>query len=201
MNDNALIVFTRNPELGKCKTRLAKTIGNSAALDIYKYLLKHTAEISKQIEADRYVFYSEDIIENDIWDKKYFKKQLQSGDDLGKRMLNAFKYLFEIGHSKVIIIGSDLLDLTKDIIDQAIDELDHNEFVFGPAQDGGYYLLGLKSLNEQLFQNKNWGTNTVLKASLKDLSNSKVSLLKELNDIDTLEDIKPYDELKQFYNS
>lgn len=62
MNDNALIVFTRNPELGKCKTRLAKTIGNSAALDIYKYLLKHTAEISKQIEADRYVFYSEDII-------------------------------------------------------------------------------------------------------------------------------------------
>lgn len=201
MNNIALIVFTRNPELGKCKTRLASAIGDEAALRIYEYLLKHTAEISKQVLADRYVFYSENICENDLWDKKHFNKRLQNGEDLGERMLNAFKYVFEKGYSKAIIIGSDLLDLEADIVDLAIKDLDTHDCVIGPAQDGGYYLLGLTSLNEELFKDKNWGTNTVLVDSLNDLQNSNVSLLKELNDIDTFEDIKPYEELKQFYNS
>jgi glycosyltransferase A (GT-A) superfamily protein (DUF2064 family) len=116
MNNIALIVFTRNPELGKCKTRLASAIGDEAALRIYEYLLKHTAEISKQVLADRYVFYSENICENDLWDKEHFNKRLQNGEDLGERMLNAFKYVFGKGHSKVIIIGSDLLDLEADIV-------------------------------------------------------------------------------------
>ena len=83
----ALIIFTRNPELGKCKTRLAKTIGNENALEVYKYLLNHTASISKNVTADRYVFYSENIINEDLWDSNIFRKKLQKGDDLGQRML------------------------------------------------------------------------------------------------------------------
>jgi rSAM/selenodomain-associated transferase 1 len=198
---NALIIFTRNLELGKCKTRLAKTVGDQSALDIYKYLLQHTADIAKTVDVNRYVFYSENIHPDDIWSNTHFIKKLQTGNDLGERMQNAFEELLETGYQKVIIIGSDLLDLNTEIIKQAYNELDHQDVVIGPAEDGGYYLLGMKVMHEQLFKNKAWGTETVRAASLKDLQNSNVSLLKELNDIDTFEDMKHYDQLKPFYET
>jgi hypothetical protein len=72
---NALIIFTRNPELGKCKTRLAATIGDAAALEVYTFLLRHTAEISAATQADKFVFYSEKKRENDLWDEATFRKK------------------------------------------------------------------------------------------------------------------------------
>ncbi len=195
----ALIIFTRNPEIGKCKTRLAKSIGDENALEVYKYLLNHTASISKDIKADRYVFYSENIKKEDLWDSDIFRKKLQKGDDLGERMSNAFSELLEIGYEKVIIIGSDLLDLDADLVHTAFAQLDFNDIVIGPAIDGGYYLLGMKDLYHKLFKNKEWGTSSVLKDTLDDLHNSKIHLLKELNDIDTFEDMQQYIELTKFY--
>ncbi len=196
----ALIIFTRNPELGKCKTRLAKTIGDKNALEVYKFLLNHTASISKEVKADRYVFYSENIKNEDLWDSGLFRKKLQKGDDLGERMANAFAELLEIGYEKVVIIGSDLLDLDADLVNTAFAQLDFNDSVIGPALDGGYYLLGLKNLYHNLFKNKAWGTSSVLKDTLNDLQSSKIHLLKELNDIDTFEDMQHYKELTKFYN-
>ncbi len=198
---NALIIFTRNPVLGKCKTRLAKTIGDTAALDIYKYLLKHTSEISKNTKGDKFVFYSESIKKDDLWDPSFFKKKLQEGPELGARMENAFSELFQLNYEKVIIIGSDLLDLTTAHIEEAFHLLNTNDVVIGPAKDGGYYLLGLKSPCSKIFRNKLWGTASVLKDTINDIQNSTFSLLEELNDIDTFEDIKPYQELKIFYNT
>lgn len=198
---NALIIFTRNPELGKCKTRLAKTIGDENALEVYKYLLQHTASISEVIQADRYVFYSEHIIDNDIWDSKKFRKKMQKGSDLGERMLNAFSGLLNRGYEKVAIIGSDLLDLDSGVIETAFRQLDFNDVVIGPAQDGGYYLLAMKALFDHLFKNKNWSTASVLDATLDDLRQHKVYLLKTLNDIDTFEDMQPYHQLNKFYTT
>ncbi|MFG6685683.1 TIGR04282 family arsenosugar biosynthesis glycosyltransferase [Mariniflexile sp. HNIBRBA6329] len=196
---NAIIVFTRNPELGKCKTRLAKTVGNESALEIYKHLLKHTAYIAKNTSADKYVFYSETIQKNDLWDASIFRKKLQEGQDLGAKMQNAFSYVFSLGFQKVIIIGSDLLDLTPKHIQLAFEALDENNVVIGPAKDGGYYLLGMTSINQALFKNKAWGTSTVLKDTLNDLQKSNVFLLEELNDIDTFEDMEHYQELEKYY--
>ncbi|WP_298900503.1 TIGR04282 family arsenosugar biosynthesis glycosyltransferase [uncultured Psychroserpens sp.] len=201
MTESALIIFTRNPELGKCKTRLAKTLGDQSALDIYKYLLQHTVNIAKKTEADRYVFYSESINYNDIWSNDFFNKKLQNGSDLGMRMLNAFNELLNLGYKKVIIIGSDLLDLNERVIAEASSALDYHDVVIGPAEDGGYYLLGLKKMYPKLFKNKDWGTETVRQDTLKDLQNGNVHLLKELNDIDTFDDMKHYHQLKQFYNT
>lgn len=198
---NALIIFTRNPELGKCKTRLAKVIGDEAALEIYKYLLDHTAEISKNIKADKFVFYSDDIKKEDLWNKDIFRKKLQYGIDLGARMENAFTELFELNYEKVIIIGSDLLDLKTKHVDDAFQLLETNELVVGPAKDGGYYLLGMKSLHLNIFKNKVWGTSNVFKDTVKDIQNSTYALMEELNDIDTFEDIKPYQQLRKFYNT
>jgi len=196
----ALIIFTRNPELGQVKTRLAKTIGDSATLKIYTYLLEHTATVSKQVKVDKYVFYSENIMKNDLWDDDIFRKKLQNGTDLGARMYNAFAELFGLGYGKVLIIGSDLLDLNEQHIENAFNQLNQHEIVLGPSQDGGYYLLGMKTMHPKIFQNKVWGTNTVLADTLSDLQHNDLELLEELNDIDTFEDMKHYKQLEQFYH-
>lgn len=185
-----MLIFTRNPELGKVKTRLAATIGDENALEIYNYLLLHTKNIVCKIEADKRVLYSENIQENDIWDKLIFDKKLQNGNDLGEKMKNAFDDGFKEEYEKIIIVGSDLNDLEVSDIENAFAELEKNEVVIGPAEDGGYYLLGLKFIPNGIFSNKNWSTETVLKETLEEIQHLKYSLLKTKNDIDTIEDIK-----------
>ncbi len=194
----ALIIFTRNPELGKVKTRLAKSVGDESALNIYKFLLKHTVEITEKLNVDKYVFYSENIHRDDIWNPDIFRKKLQSGNDLGERMQNAFSEMFVLGYEKVMIVGSDIYELQQKDIENAYDALETTPFVIGPATDGGYYLLGMKELNSEIFQNKDWGTTTVLKATLKDLKSGKYVLLEERNDVDYYEDIKNVDAFQQF---
>lgn len=186
---NLLLIFTRNPELGKAKTRLAKTVGDETALEIYKFLLERTKDVSSKVNADKAVYYSVKIRENDIWNPEVYQKHKQFGEDLGIRMLNAFKNGFEAGYEKVMIIGSDLYDLSEKNIEKAFIELDQNDVVIGPAEDGGYYLLGMNSLQENVFKNKEWGTASVRKDTLKDLTDKKVKLLEFKNDIDVYEDI------------
>lgn len=186
---NLLLIFTRNPELGKAKTRLAKTVGNEIALEIYKFLLERTRDISLKVNADKAVYYSVKIRENDIWSPNNYQKHQQFGEDLGIRMLNAFKNGFETGYEKVMIIGSDLYDLSEKNIEKAFAALDQNDVVIGPAEDGGYYLLGMNALQENVFKNKEWGTASVRKDTLHDLTDKKVKLLEFKNDIDVYEDI------------
>ena len=196
MKTNALIIFVRNPELGKVKTRLAITIGNEKALEVYKDLLSHTMTITQTIDCDKFVFYDNSIDLNDIWSTNLFEKKIQFGADLGAKMQNAFQELFNLGYKNCIIVGSDLFDLQAKHINQAFHKLERNDAVIGPAEDGGYYLLGLKKIIPALFSNKNWGTETVLKDTLKDLSSCSVNLLEILNDIDTIEDL----EKSKYYN-
>ena len=198
MSKNLLIVFTRNPELGKVKTRLAKTVGNATTLKIYIFLLERTRDIAVQVSADKAVYYSVKVRENDIWDANNFQKHQQVGEDLGIRMLHAFKNGFKAGYEKVMIIGSDLYDLTAETIENAFIALEDNEVVIGPAEDGGYYLLGMNSLEEKVFKNKNWGTETVRKNTLEELKDKKVFLLGELNDVDVFEDIEHHPAFQTF---
>ncbi len=199
---NLLLIFTRNPELGKAKTRLAKTVGDETALKIYKFLLQKTRNISSKVNADKAVYYSVEVRENDIWDASIYQKYQQKGEDLGIRMLNAFKNGFDTDYEKVLIIGSDLYDLSSKNIEKAFEELDNNDVVIGPAKDGGYYLLGMKKLHASVFKNKNWGTETVRKATLQDLIYQKVKLLDQKNDIDVYEDIIDIPEIMEaFINS
>ena len=195
MSDKLVMVFTRNPELGKVKTRLAKTIGNQAALNIYKYLLEHTEKIIRSIDSDKAVFYTNSIENNDLWNDSVYQKHLQQGDDLGLKMSNAFKNAFNENYKKVIIVGSDLPDLKEHHINDAFEQLENHDIALGPAHDGGYYLMGMKKMNELVFLNKEWGTSTVLGDTLKELVNKNVFLLEALNDIDVYEDLKNYDSL------
>jgi len=184
------MVFVRNPQLGSVKTRLAATVGDKVALEIYIELMRHTAEVTNKVSADKKVFYSEKIEKNDVWTEMNFSKALQTKGTLGQRMEKAFITAFEKGYKKVLIVGSDLYSLKASHIEKALHQLDKKEVVIGPAQDGGYYLLGLKKNLPALFCNKSWGTSTVLKETLTDLKLKSIFLMEPLNDIDNFEDLK-----------
>lgn len=194
----ALIIFVKNPELGKVKTRLAKTVGDESALNIYKFLLKHTAEITETLQVDKYVFYAENIEQDDVWNPDIFRKKLQKGKDFGERMKNAFSEIFDMGYESVILIGCDVYNLIKNDLENAFNALQDNPFVIGPAADGGYYLLGKQKPFNTLFENKNWYSNTVLKETLNDLRDKKYILLDERNVVDFYNDIKNIAEFQQF---
>ncbi|MCK0157366.1 TIGR04282 family arsenosugar biosynthesis glycosyltransferase [Cellulophaga sp. F20128] len=197
-NHNLLLIFTRNPELGKCKTRLATKVGDEIALDIYKFLLAHTVAITKNVDATKQVHYSTSIWENDIWENDIFDKKLQSGEDLGIRMQNAFKQGFEEGYQNIIVVGSDMYDIETNDIENAFEQLSKHDFVIGPAEDGGYYLLGMRIFNTAVFKNKKWGTETVLNDTLNDLNNNTLKLLTPKNDVDYYEDIKDIEVFQPF---
>ena len=186
----AIIIFVRNPELGKVKTRLAKEIGDAKALQVYTELLQHTHTITSHLDCDRFVFYTDVINENDLWNDG-FEKKLQEGESLGDRMLLAFFELFQQGYSKIVIVGSDCPELTPFIIEDAFDKLDTSDVVIGPSTDGGYYLLGLTKLIPPLFATKQWSTGTVLADTINDIAllRKSYSLLTELSDIDTAQDL------------
>ena len=184
---DALIIFVRNPELGKVKTRLAATVGDKQALDIYCHLLNHTMEQARKIDADKFVFYHQQITADDIWNRNGFYKKLQIGASLGDKMKAAFDEIFKASYTKIMIIGSDCLQLNSTIINVGFGLLDGHDTVIGPATDGGYYLLGMKKNYGFLFNNKIWSTETVFDESMKDMQQHHLSsgLLPLLTDIDT----------------
>ena len=185
----ALILFVRTPEKGKVKTRIAAIAGDDAALEIYQRLLQHTQQITAPLSCDKYVFYADRIETDDLWNG--YNKQLQPGTDLGNRMLAAFSCLFKKGYQRVCIIGSDCYDLSTTIIEQAFTELSKTDLVIGPANDGGYYLLGMKDGVKDIFQGIAWSTEKVLEQTIAQITASGFgySLLPVLSDVDTAADV------------
>jgi len=114
-------------------------------------------------------------------------------------MQNAFAEGFHLGYSKIIIIGSDLYDIETKDLEQAFNVLNNHEIVIGPAEDGGYYLLGMKQLHPKLFKNKNWGTATVLQDTINELKKSNYKLLEKRNDVDLYSDIKDHPAFIPFF--
>lgn len=164
---------------------MAATLGDETALDIYKFLLEHTVNITKNLAADKETWYSEEIWEDDIWPSSLYHKRLQKGASLGDRMAKAFQEGFEHGYERIIIIGSDLYDLKTKDVSNAFNRLKQHDYVIGPAEDGGYYLLGMTKFTPELFQSKNWGgSDSVLTDTLNDLMNKDYVRLDLRNDID-----------------
>jgi rSAM/selenodomain-associated transferase 1 len=192
-----LIIFAKNAEYGKVKTRLAATIGNEQALLVYQKLSEHTIAITNKISADKIVYYSDSIVENDEWKNNIYQKKLQSGNNLGDRMKNAFKSSFTAGYQKVIIIGTDCFELNEGLISIAFEKTNDDDLVLGPAKDGGYYLLGMKNFYPSLFENIEWSSVKVLKQTLSAAMrlNLSVFLLPQLSDIDQEADLKDYSAL------
>jgi uncharacterized protein len=188
---HALMIFVKNLVHGKVKTRLAASVGNEMALNIYRQLLEHSRCVTETLPVDKIVFYAEQIVEQDMWSNEIYEKQLQAGNDLGERMKNAFSFAFNKGYSKVVIIGTDCPSLTGNIIEDAFKKLETADAVIGPAFDGGYYLLGLKQAHSFLFEHMQWSTAGVLAATIERCRQHGLafSLLQELHDIDEEKDL------------
>lgn len=186
-----LIIFYRNPRAGAVKTRLAATVGNERALNIYNKLALRTRDITSNISIDKTVFYSELIDDDDIWSGSAYSKAIQEGDNLGERMMHAFHSGFETGHNRICIIGTDCLELDAKIIESAFRSLESVDAVIGPAHDGGYYLLGTRRLFPQLFTNKQWSTSRVYEDTVRDFHSLglKFKQLKILRDVDVEGDV------------
>jgi rSAM/selenodomain-associated transferase 1 len=195
--DNAIIVFTRFPVEGKVKTRLAKDMGDKFAVSFYRVCAEHTfTELLKVKEtgSELFLFCSEESEIEQVmnWAGNNFKYYSQQGSDLGIKMYNAFDTVFKKEYKKVIIIGTDAPDVSMNIIQSAISVLDNYSVVIGPANDGGYFLLGFKSKLIDLFSGIEWSTDSVFDNTIEKLNNSKTNyfILEELTDIDTLEDLQ-----------
>jgi len=190
---DSIIIFIKNIERGKVKTRLAATVGDDQALKIYEALLEHTQKVVRAVNAERFLFYSSFIEKKDSWSGNFFNKKVQSQGDLGSRMSNAFLDVFEVD-GKAIIVGSDCASLTPEIIKTALEKLDEYPFVVGPTFDGGYYLLGMNSYEPSVFEDIEWSTETVFPTTLLRMASLKkrCSFLPQLSDIDYEEDWLKY---------
>jgi len=197
----ALAIFCKTPERGFVKTRLAASVGNQKALEIYLDLLRITDQETKPFSSSRHLFLVsalEDSIEQmqstlqqqDLFIDPKINFAIQQGEDLGQRMFAAFKNLFK-NHRSVVLIGCDLPDLTSALISKAFDALQSNDLVIGPSCDGGYYLIGLKKEMPDLFKEISWSSEKVLKQTLEraERLSLKVQLLEKLRDIDTVDDL------------
>ncbi|AXE19224.1 glycosyltransferase [Runella rosea] len=200
----SVIVFVKNPILGKVKTRVAATVGNEKAVNVYVELLQHTKNVMKEWIGDAVeftqkrvcVYYGDFINDNDLWNAPFFEKKLQcESPDLGDRMKAAFETELKIADC-VVIVGSDCLAIRSEHLSSAFAALETHEVVIGPADDGGYYLLGMKDLHRSLFENKSWSQPTLLQETITDLAqmsqhnndSAGYYLLETLSDIDTWED-------------
>ncbi len=192
LSTTALVIFVRNPISGQVKTRLAKDIGDERALAIYLQLLQHTLEITRGLSFRKFIYYADEVSDYDLWSVPGYTKRKQNGNDLGERMLNSFKELFDQGFTRIIIIGSDCLQLKTETLEEAVALLESNNAVIGPASDGGYYLLGLTKFYPDLFTNKPWSTEKVFAKTIDDFINHGISysLLEELSDIDDVTDLE-----------
>ncbi|MDQ6814699.1 MAG: TIGR04282 family arsenosugar biosynthesis glycosyltransferase [Bacteroidota bacterium] len=189
--ENALIIFVRNAVKGEVKTRLSEGLGQDKTLEVYKFLLAYTRDLALACDCSHFVFYSSYIHVQDVFDDDRFTKFVQEGEDLGDRMKNAFRKVFDLGCKKVCIIGSDCYELEAAIINEAFEKLNSTDIVIGPASDGGYYLLGMKQVNDELFTRKLWGSSSVLDETIASITNASLAFekLSVLNDIDTVDDL------------
>lgn len=194
--DKHLIVFAKNPVLGKVKTRIAVTMGDSQAMDVYNSLLSLTVSNTLVVSSLKWVYYSEFKDSNDVFSSAGFNKRVQVPGDLGIKMATAFEEIFSEypQGAKVVLIGSDCPTLTNEIIEQAYLALDDHSVVLGPTVDGGYYLVGMKAYFPEIFNDITWSTDVVLAETLAIIHKMQLSvaLLPKLNDIDTEADWKNY---------
>lgn len=190
MKSKQLIIFVKNKIPGKVKTRLAAGIGLEKAMEVYDKLLQYTHNTTRCLDCDKNVYFSERMENDCLWADGNFRLSIQQGLNQGERMQHAFDHFFAEGAEKVCLIGADTFEIKAEIIKEAFDILQNHDVVLGPASDGGFYLLGMKELQPELFHHKNWSTEGILSQTLADIQllNLKYALLPELQIINQKED-------------
>jgi rSAM/selenodomain-associated transferase 1 len=195
-NDQCVIAFLKVPQRAPVKTRLSKSLDQEIVVSLYKNFV---LDVLGMLQTGRHTtvicFYPPQALhEITSWlgcDHDYLPQQ---GDDLGKRMANAFDSIFQKGFRQVLLLGTDFPDLPGSIVDEAFESLHKNDAVIGPAVDGGYYLIGfnLHSFLPEVFDKIPWGSDTVFQKTITVLGSnrSRIHVLPPWRDIDTYQDLQ-----------
>jgi hypothetical protein len=196
----ALLIFAKYPEPGKVKTRLAASLGAGAAASLYEMFIRKVLETAARSGAPKiFVAMSPEtkmasFREKFPGDYELFAQIASS--DLGERIIAAARHVFAQSCSRVLIIGTDSPNLLLAFLEEANRALDSHDIVIGPAEDGGYYLIGMKHVQTALFEGIAWSTSEVLAQTLEraDAQKLRVHLLPQWYDVD---DLPSYQRLKQ----
>jgi len=192
-----LIVFVKSPIAGQCKTRLAPLLGLHKANEFYKTLVEQCFDKIQHINNIDIAIYATPDTRHPFVQAlgKRFTGTIktQQGNDLGERMYTAMHKSLQ-HYSQVVLIGTDCPVISQHYIEQAFEALKLNNIVFGPAEDGGYVLIGAREVQRPLFQGINWGTDKVLAQNLHNCRTCAYNthLLETLWDIDTPDDFLRY---------
>ncbi len=195
-SSRAIIIMTRYPEPGRVKTRLIPALGAASAALLHQRMVEHTMltvrGFTLVFPTVIFVFFhggSEVLMASWLGDEAEYSPQADG--NLGDKMRAAFHAVFNRGFKAVTMIGSDCPAIDSHILRQAFSSLAQADMVVGPSVDGGYYLLGLKQVYDQLFEGIGWGSNEVLTQTLSAARNQRITVncLPELRDIDRPEDL------------
>jgi rSAM/selenodomain-associated transferase 1 len=193
--ERCVLLFVRNPEKGVIKSRLARDLGEDAVVSLYKDFVFDVLKTLKRGGYSLEICYYPPDAERQVsqWLGKDFSYMPQEGKDLGERMHRAFIRAFSKGFLRVLLIGSDIPDISDAIIDEAF-QAEDSDAVLGPSFDGGYYLIGFRqnTLLPEIFYGMDWGTSIVYEKTMSvfEKRNYKVHLLPKLRDIDRLGDLR-----------
>ncbi len=188
-----ILVFARAPVKGRVKTRLIPALGPAGALALYEKLLGHTLETVRHSRLAPAVLCCSPDLQHEFFRQhsKDFVLYQQQGQDLGERMERAICHGLQEAQA-VVLIGSDCPAIDATCLARAFDALTEHDVVIGPAEDGGYVLIGMKRPRSGLFENIDWGSDRVLAQTRERLETLGLSWaeLPALPDIDRPEDLK-----------
>jgi rSAM/selenodomain-associated transferase 1 len=192
----AIILMTRLPKPGSTKTRLMPHLEPQQCAELHECFLKDYESCFKQIPQDITIFIAY-APENESEDYlKPLPKQgirfIQKGDSLGERMANCFLEVFSRGFTDAVLVGSDIPHIQPEVFLSAFDSLERQDLVIGPTYDGGYYLVGMKTLYVDVFTpDVKWGNLSVLESTFNKVNQLGLSLelLDKYRDLDTIEDV------------
>lgn len=203
LKDSALIMMTRLPRPGRVKTRLAATVGDETAAEFYRLCAEGLFRESQRLPqvVRRYIFYAdaEDAARVRAWAGDGFRYEAQPAGNLGRRLASAFYTVFEQGARRAVVVGTDVPDLSAGVIERALALLERYPLVIGPDHGGGYYLLGMRMLYDDLFlRDLSWGTNEVFSQTLRIMRELELvpAFLPVLIDVDTAGDLRRWVEGK-----
>lgn len=190
----ALAVFTKVPIAGLAKTRLAPGLTLEEAAALYRSFLLDTVDLASRVGRCKVIIvYTPQEASQVLPDivKRPIELMPQSSGDLGGRMSNAFKDLFARGYESAIMIGADLPTLPSRYLRAAFAALERRPVVLGPSLDGGYYLIGLRAPQPELFEGIAWSTNQVLGQTIDRINrlSLEVQCLEPWYDVDTADDL------------
>jgi uncharacterized protein len=185
-----ILLFVKHPAPGRVKTRIAQTTSPERAAEIYRALV---AKVCAALPLETPVIVHFDPASEREAVQAWLEPLLpqaagwepQTSGDLGHRLRAAFAAAFSSGWDQVAVIGSDCVDISPAIFDEAWDALAKSDVAIGPSHDGGYYLLALRAEQPALFDNIRWSTGHTLPDTLARGANLTISHLPVLSDVDT----------------